>query len=114
RAASAGTPITYLLIAISVGLALMSDFGQERGEGSLVQRLYFFRGPGDFQEGEYWRFLTPIFLHLSPMHLLFNMMALHAEGTLIEMRRGSGRLLALVLFLAVTSNTVQFLWSGPG
>ena len=114
RPGASGTPITYLLIAISVGVAFMTDFGKHGGQESLLERLYFFSSRGELERGEYWRIITPIFVHLSTMHLLFNMLALHAEGGLIEARRGSGRLLALVLFLAVTSNTVQFLWAGPG
>lgn len=113
-AGARGTPITYLLIAISVGVGFMTNFGQQGGEESLLERLYFFSSRAELDRGEYWRVITPIFVHLSPMHLLFNMLALHAEGGLIEARRGSGRLLALVLFLAVTSNTAQFLWAGPG
>ncbi len=67
-----------------------------------------------FQTGEVWRFITPIFIHLDCIHILFNMMWLRAMGTGIEFVRGSRRFVILCLLLAVFSNFVQLLWSGPG
>jgi GlpG protein len=55
--------------------------------------------------------VTPIFLHFGIVHLLFNMLALSALGTMIEIRRGSLRLAAMILVLAVASNMGQFLYS---
>ncbi len=63
--------------------------------------------------GEVWRFVTPIFLHGSLLHILFNMMWLRSMGSAIEMTRGTGRFVVLCLILAVTSNTGQLFWSGP-
>ncbi len=60
--------------------------------------------------GEVWRLVTPIFLHFGIVHLVFNMMALSALGTIIELRRGSLRLAAMILVLAVASNIGEFLY----
>ena len=67
-------------------------------------------GMKDIEHGEVWRLVTPIFLHFNLPHLLFNMMALHALGTLVEIRRGSLRLALLILVLAVASNIGQFVY----
>jgi GlpG protein len=67
-------------------------------------------GMNEIVHGEVWRLVTPIFLHFGILHLLLNMMALSALGTLVEIRRGSLRLALMVLFLAVTSNIGEFLY----
>ena len=62
---------------------------------------------------EPWRIVTPIFLHFSVIHLLFNMMTLWQFGPPIESSRGSWRFALLVVAIAVPSNVAQYLWSGP-
>jgi GlpG protein len=63
--------------------------------------------------GEVWRLVTPIFLHGSTLHLLFNMFMLYQLGTLVERHHGSVRYIAIVLTIAVVSNLAQGLFVGP-
>ncbi len=63
-------------------------------------------------EKEPWRIITPIFLHFSIWHILFNMMWLVQLGQVIETLRGSVRFALMVLVIAVVSNVGQFLWTG--
>jgi GlpG protein len=65
-------------------------------------------GLGHVLRGEVWRLVTPIFLHFGILHIVFNSWATIVEGTLIETRRGTSRLLILVLVSAVVSNLGQF------
>jgi len=58
--------------------------------------------------GEVWRLVTPIFIHFSIFHILFNCMMAYQLGGAIEMNRGSTRLALLVLLTAVPSNLAQF------
>lgn len=58
-------------------------------------------------KGEVWRLVTPIFLHLSGMHLLFNMMWLYTLGGVLEVRRGSWKILGMILLIGIISNVVQ-------
>jgi GlpG protein len=62
----------------------------------------------DLRRGEVWRLITPIFLHFGYLHLLFNMMWLYDLGGMIEIRRGTLRLLGLVLVTAIASNLGQY------
>ena len=66
---------------------------------------------GIVRTGQLWRFVTPIFLHFSALHILFNMMWLRTLGRSIEFVRGTTRFVVLVLLLAVTSNIGQYWWT---
>jgi GlpG protein len=60
-----------------------------------------------------WRLVTPIFIHFGVLHLLFNMFMVSDLGNQVEARRGSWRMLALVLAIAIPSNVAQYLYSNP-
>ena len=62
------------------------------------------------QSGQIWRFITPIFLHFSVLHILFNMMWLRNLGRGIEFARGTRRFVLLILVLAIVSNVGQYWW----
>src|SRR5262249_40163800 len=49
-----------------------------------------------FEQGQPWRLVTPIFIHLGPIHLLFNMLMLYSLGSTLEPRLGSWAFLGLV------------------
>ncbi len=67
----------------------------------------------EIQQGEVWRLVTPIFLHFSPLHILFNMWWLYDLGSLLERRLNSILFALLVLAIAVPSNFAQYVMSGP-
>jgi rhomboid protease GlpG len=111
-------PLTFLLIVICVVVYLAT---RTRSHGAeVLLRLTFTsfviddagqlhdRGMEGIFRGEVWRLITPIFLHGNALHILFNLWALSALGTLIEYRRGTRALLALVFLSAITSNVGQY------
>lgn len=59
-----------------------------------------------------WRWITPIFLHFSLVHLVFNLMWWGLLGHQIERRMGTLTLLQLSVSSAVVSNGVQFAMVG--
>jgi GlpG protein len=65
----------------------------------------------DLRAGEIWRPITPIFLHYSGFHLLFNMLWLFDIGGMFERRRGTLRFALFVLAAALVSNTAQYLYA---
>lgn len=75
-----------------------------RTTGPLFEKL---------QEGEFWRLISPIFLHNDIFHILFNMLWLVVLGRQMEFRLGPGRLLGFIAISALFSNTAQYLMSGP-
>jgi rhomboid protease GluP len=61
------------------------------------------------REGQWWRFLTPVFLHGSVGHIFFNMYALFSLGSFLERQFGHGRFLLLYFLGAFAGNVFSFL-----
>ena len=132
-------PATTILIGLSVLVAVLcTDWSNlesgwmglpalcTKDNSPLLKRLYitsfevdgnWIRYPGNpftaVWSGEFWRPLTPIFIHFSVLHILFNMMWMKQLAAAVEFVKGTRRFLVLVFLMAVTSNLAQFYWSGP-
>ncbi|QDU11338.1 rhomboid family intramembrane serine protease [Gimesia aquarii] len=116
-------PVTSLLIGISVVVFLFMQSDESKTQVRQALSICSFQVSGDMirydkrlvdvREGEVWRLVTPIFIHFSIMHIVFNCIMTYQLGGAIEANRGSGRLLLLVLLTAIPSNLAQFYWSGP-
>lgn len=57
--------------------------------------------------GQYWRLVTPIFLHFGWLHIVFNMLWLWELGRRIERAVGSMHLLMITFFIGIASNLWQ-------
>jgi rhomboid protease GluP len=62
-------------------------------------------------QGEWWRFFTPIFLHIGFLHLLMNTVALYVIGSQVEKIVGNLRFLFIYLFAGFLGSTVSFVFS---
>ncbi|MFM2486164.1 rhomboid family intramembrane serine protease GlpG [Celerinatantimonas yamalensis] len=60
-----------------------------------------------------WRAFTPILLHFSILHILFNLLWWWEFGGVIERHLGTGKLLILTVVAAVIPNIAQFWVDGP-
>jgi rhomboid protease GluP len=58
--------------------------------------------------GEYWRFLTPLFLHGNILHIAFNMYALRAFGPSLERFYGHRKFLLLYLVCGFSGVVASF------
>lgn len=67
----------------------------------------------DTQDLELWRYVTHALVHLSPLHILFNLSWFWIFGSMIERVFGSIKLLLLCLVAALVSGYVQNYFSGP-
>lgn len=115
-------PVTLSLIGLSALLSLLIGFGSNLDQMSLFSFTPFevigqqarWQGLGVMlSSGELWRLITPIFMHFSVLHILFNLLWVWIVGTRVEPEQGSLVLLGLVVFSGVVSNLAQFLISGP-
>jgi len=94
----ARTPVTSILL---VAIAAVFVLETVRG-GSTDPQVLLALGadyPPLVQQGEYWRLVTSLFLHIGMLHLVLNGWALYQLGGLFELLLGSGRLL-VVYFLS--------------
>jgi GlpG protein len=60
---------------------------------------------------QWWRYWTPLFLHFTGVHILFNGVMLLEMGRRIEMVQGFQRLFFLVMACGLFSNVAQFYFS---
>lgn len=115
-------PLTVGLIILSALITFGIGFG---GQYSLMHWLtitdFRLEGRVILQDGlleslltfEVWRFITPIFMHFSLPHILFNALWIWVIGRRIEQLQGTWIFLIVVLWAGVTSNIAQFWVSGP-
>lgn len=61
--------------------------------------------------GQYWRLFTPMFLHGSILHILFNMYALYIFGPGLERHYGHWRFLLLYVISGYAGNVMSFIFS---
>lgn len=116
RAAPYGAGLlTLFLIAICGYLAVQTNLGKAMPVTGflMISKSISSSFLQEVIAGDVWRLLTPIFLHLSPIHLIANMLWLFQFGSLIEDRKGSAFLLSLVVALGVVSNLAQYAVHGP-
>lgn len=79
----------------------------------IKQHMFFFFSTLHMLDPtQFWRWISPVFIHFSPIHIIFNLLWWWDLGGLIEKVQGRKRLLILFALLAIGSNTAQFYVSG--
>jgi len=100
----AGFGLIYLRAPVSwLGLLTFSPF-------ELVDGKPVFASLG----GQYWRLVTPAFLHFGWLHIVFNSLWLWELGGKVERVMGHMNMFGLFLVIAIVSNGCQFAFGGPG
>jgi GlpG protein len=61
-------------------------------------------------DGQVWRWFTPVLLHFSVVHVLFNCAVTFELGRRVEMAQGTLAFLLLVVAIGVVSNCAQYLF----
>jgi rhomboid protease GluP len=108
--------LTYLFIALNiiiwVAIKIYSNKSGTKFEDSL---LYFgSKENAHILSGEYWRFVTPIFLHLDEVHLFVNCYSLYSLN-IVERLFGHAKFLTIYLIAGILGNVASFLFSiNPG
>ena len=108
------------IILISILVALFSNYGSVL---ALIEPLTFIivdlgsykNGYVSFnsfettymQNNEWWRLITPMFIHFSLTHLVFNCLWIYVLGSKIEQIDGHITFLNLVIFSSIISNLAQ-------
>ncbi|GAX05824.1 membrane-associated serine protease [Secundilactobacillus pentosiphilus] len=103
----AGPYITISLIVITILVYLAMTLA---GGSQNTQVLVDFGAKYNplILAGQWWRLITPIFLHMGFEHILFNMVTLYFIGFQIEAIFGHWRYLAIFLISGIGGNLASF------
>ena len=111
------------LIALACLVSFFSSFGSKL---NLIEPIFFNKFLISFNQiqfydfkktylisNEWWRLITPMFIHFSPTHLIFNSLWIYILGKEIEQLDGKIIFIFLILFTSISSNYLQYSFSGP-
>lgn len=118
----ARVPVTLIVFASALLVAAITRLGEAMEivrwftivEFAVEGRAIAYPGLDSLLEThQYWRILSPVLIHFGTLHLVFNLLWLWVLGLRIEGRHGPLRMLALVIFIGISSSIAQFAVSGP-
>ena len=103
---------SLLIVCGVIYLISLSNLGD-----ALYNSLFISRVESDFlaeiKRGQFWRLVTPALLHMSFMHILFNLSLFSDLGNLIENHFGRTFYLWFFILSASVSNLLQYFVNGP-
>ena len=99
---------TYLFLAIQTIVFILGYFSPSIQSGGVIF------GPFVVYLNEYWRFVTPIFLHFGLAHFAINSVILYYMGQQVEAIYGHSRFFALYLLSGIMGNTMSFAFNQIG
>jgi rhomboid protease GluP len=102
---------TYTILGFTVLIYLLQMASMAILNGDDLPLMLGARVNELIRAGQFWRFITPVFLHGSMMHIFFNMYALFSIGSFLEHHFGHGRFVLLYFLGAFAGNVLSFLLS---
>ncbi len=102
-------PATVVLLLLMILGAPLTDGFQQMDLGELFYAMTFTNERGsEIADGEYWRLVTPMFIHFGIVHLAFNMLGVYIVGSRLEPLVGTTVLVLLVILSSAVGNAAQF------
>lgn len=99
---------TYLFMIIQVVVFLLMELnGGSTNSATLIE--FGAKFSPLILEGEWWRFITPILVHIGFIHLLMNTMSLYLIGAEVERIYGNTRFLFIYLFAGFSGTLASFI-----
>ncbi len=105
-----GAPVTVALVAINVLVYLLLTATGGSQDNVNLYRWGAKYGPA-LADGEWWRLVLPIFMHIGFFHLLTNSIGLLIFGSMAERLLGSPAYLAIYLVTGILGNVASFVSS---
>ncbi len=102
--------ITYIFMGLNILVFLLQQVSQATQGEDLVAMLGL-KVNELIVLGQYWRLLTPMFLHGDILHLGFNMYALYIFGPSLERYFGHLRFITLFILSGFAGNVLSFMLS---
>lgn len=99
--------VTYLFFGLQIVLSLLMSI-----DGGSTNIYTLIKYGANFSpaviEGQWWRFITPIFLHIGFTHILMNSITLYYLGSQLEWIYGSARFFLIYILGGLMGNVVSF------
>lgn len=105
---SYGKPkITYLLLATIAAIFLFLEFN---GGSMQISNLVKYGAKYNFaiEQGEWWRLITSMFLHIGWLHFIMNSFALFYLGTLVEKIYGNWRFFVIYFIAGLVGSIASY------
>jgi rhomboid protease GluP len=101
---------TYFFIAVQLAMFVLLELN---GGSKDPQTLIEFGAKYNplIIEGEWWRLVTPIFLHIGMLHLLMNTLALYYLGTAVEKIYGRSRFVFVYMVSGIAGSFASYLFT---
>ena len=104
---------TYIFFGANIVIfVLMTLAGGTTNEATLI--AFGVKSNALIDQGEYWRFVTPIFIHIGLLHLFFNSYALWIVGPQVEKLYGGARFVLLYVATGVAGVAGSYLYQPDG
>ncbi|MDT0109250.1 rhomboid family intramembrane serine protease [Listeria booriae] len=103
--------VTYVLLAIQIAVFLIMTFtgGTSNNTYNLVRWGAKFNPL--IYAGEWWRFITPMFIHIGLLHLLMNSVVLYIIGPMAEKLYGKWRYALIYFISGITGVVASFVFN---
>jgi rhomboid protease GluP len=101
-----------VLLILGLNIAVFAALSLTGGSTSISNLIRF--GAKDnslIAEGQYWRLLTSMFLHIGVAHILFNSLALWMFGRDLERIYGTGRFIAMYIVTGIVGSLASYRFS---
>jgi rhomboid protease GluP len=98
-------------VAVFVGMIVYGYWAFGTWDGTQDGRVLLTFGAKDnvaIDAGEIWRLFTAMFIHIGPLHLLFNLYALNALGPMVEGYFGHSRFAAIYLVAGLAGSVASY------
>ena len=95
--------VTLVTIAITFAIFLLMELAGGSTNPDVLLDFGAAYGPY-FRQGQYWRLVMPMFLHIGWIHLLVNLYALYILGPILERVYGYGRFAFLYVLSGIASS----------
>lgn len=102
--------VTYALLAVTVAMFLIETIAGGSTNGEVLARFGARYNPLIYA-GEWWRFITPAFLHIGLMHIVVNGVSLFYLGEITEKIFGHWRFFVIYLVSAIAGNVAGFVFA---
>lgn len=101
---------TYVILVITI-LIYLAQMGTNAIVGQDLPAALGMKVNPLIVRGQWWRLITPIFLHANLLHIGFNMYALHILGPGLESHFGHSRFLALYFLSGFAGNVASMVFT---